>query len=152
MSILRFLTRDSAGKQDSSNLIPGDVGESCRNLLRKHKTSEYIWPIVDVVATVLHCCTSSAPNRGHGVGVYKKGPRLAVVPPKPNLHIHSISRPKILNMRLTAILACIPVLVGTGLASGRPHLPYKIDTHHHFLPQVYRAGSFPGIAIEKTRC
>ncbi len=55
-------------------------------------------------------------------------------------------------MRLTAILVCIPVLVGTGLASGQPHLPYKIDTHHHILPQVYRAGSFPGISIEKTYC
>ncbi|KAJ5555990.1 hypothetical protein N7513_003632 [Penicillium frequentans] len=41
-------------------------------------------------------------------------------------------------MRFTTVLFCIPVLVNAGIASVQPYLPYRIDTHHHFLPQEYR--------------
>ncbi|KAJ5385295.1 hypothetical protein N7517_003206 [Penicillium concentricum] len=45
---------------------------------------------------------------------------------------------------MATILVSIIALSGAVIARGWPKVPYKVDTHHHFLPPVYR------VALEKA--
>jgi hypothetical protein len=45
-------------------------------------------------------------------------------------------------MKIKITLIGMIALSNTALARGTPKVPYKIDTHHHFLPGAYRTGSY----------